>query len=88
MIFILERLLLLIVFVLFCTEIFYPILFDKSLFVSFRKVSKKENKPDLSNKLLEAKAKIEEIKKVQEEVNEFHKTAEDLKSSSDNLFKN
>ena len=73
------------------TEFFYPLLFQKPLFGSFRK-TKVTEKPlqapvGLDEKISIAKEKVEEIKKIQDEVDAHHKSATDLKNKSDDLLK-
>lgn len=72
------------------TEFFYPMFMGKPLFGSFRKNivnTDLKNDGDLNDKISSAKEKVQEIKKVQEEIDENFKSAEQLKSESDNLTK-
>ncbi len=74
------------------TEFFLPILLNKPLFGSFRKLNAKEkkqiiNKESLDEKIAVAKDKVEEVKKTQNEITEHFKSAEQLKDESDNLLK-
>ncbi|MBS1505461.1 MAG: hypothetical protein JSS79_02335 [Bacteroidetes bacterium] len=69
------------------TEFFYPLVVGKPLFPSFRKQT--ETPPEttsLKDELSKAKAKVAEVKNVQDEVNKNFKSAEQLKEESDNLF--
>jgi membrane-associated HD superfamily phosphohydrolase len=73
------------------TEFFYPLLTGKPFFGSFRKTKKTTaagNNTSLDDKLNTAKAKVEEIKNVQNEVDDNYKTAEQLKEESDKLLNN
>jgi len=79
-------------FLAICTELIYPILFDKPLFGSFRKTTAAEPKKEVENSTLDekiekAKVKVEEVKEVQSEISAHFKTAEQLKEESDNLLK-
>jgi len=76
------------------TEFFIPLLLNKPFFGSFRKHKPvvKEEKPvvdatDLKGKMASAKEKVAEVKKVQDEIADFHKSAEQLKNESDDLLK-
>jgi hypothetical protein len=73
------------------TEFFYPLLMRKPLFGSFRKLQPSENNPlkddKLEDKISSAKKKVEEVKSVQNEVEEHFKLAEDLKNEADDLLK-
>lgn len=80
-----ELLLLAIIFLVLCTEFFYPLIANKPFFGSFRK---KKPEVGLNEKVNQAKKKIDEVKEVQNEVNEFQKTAAELKKDADNLLKN
>ena len=76
------------------TEFFIPILFNKPLFGSFRKLKqaepKKTEEGSLPEKISKTKEKVEdikeEVKEVQEEADENFKTAEQLKEESDKLL--
>jgi hypothetical protein len=68
------------------TDFFIPLLRGKKLFPSFRKAEVKLE-PKLDEKVAEAKAKIEEVKKVVEEANAEFNKAKDLKASADNILK-
>jgi uncharacterized protein YktB (UPF0637 family) len=75
----------------FITEFLVPMLMNKPLFGSFRKTGS-EPKKDATKEVLEdalkmAKEKVTEVKKVQSDVSEHFKTAEQLKEESDNLLK-
>ncbi len=72
------------------TEFFYPLVMGKPLFGSFRAKVPTEQKEEttLETKLSHAKAKIKEVKDVQEEVNKHFKSAEQLKDEADNLLNN
>jgi len=88
---ILESIVVLAIVLVFFTEVIYPIIFSKPLFGSFR--SKKEDPPknianeDLNKELQNAKLKVKEVKEVQTKVDEFHKSADQLKKESDDLLK-
>ena len=73
------------------TEFFYPLLTQKPLFGSFRRKTitqeKARTEGPLDEKLSQAKEKVKEVKKVQDEVAENFKTAEEFKNESDNLLK-
>jgi len=73
------------------TEFFLPIIMGKPLFGSFRKANKDNagaaTEEQLDKKISEAKAKVKDVKTVQKEVDEHYKTAEQIKSESDNLLK-
>lgn len=73
------------------TEFFYPLLTQKPLFGSFRRktTTQEKHRTDgpLDEKLSQAKEKVKEVKKVQDEVAENFKSAEELKNESDNLLK-
>ncbi len=75
------------------TEFFYPIIVGKPIFGSFRKsTTTAEEAPKKSattseDKISEARKKVEEVKEVQEEINEEFKAAKELKKKSDNLLK-
>ena len=76
------------------TEFFIPLLLNKPFFGSFHKHKPvvKEEKPvvdatDLKGKMASAKEKVAEVKKVQDEIADFHKSAEQLKNESDDLLK-
>jgi membrane-associated HD superfamily phosphohydrolase len=76
---------------LFITEIFYPLIAGKPFFGSFRKNAPIVQKPvdsSLEAKLADAKRKVEEVKNVQNEVNQHFKSAEQLKDEADNLLNN
>lgn len=69
------------------TEFFYPLVVGKPLFPSFRKGTETPpEKSSLENELAKAKAKVAEVKTIQDEVNKNFKSAEQLKEESDNLF--
>jgi hypothetical protein len=70
------------------TEFFYPILAGKPLFGSFRKAAENTEDESLEDKLDKAKVKFEEIKTVQNEVDENYKSAEQLKDEADSLLNN
>jgi len=73
------------------TEFFYPILAGKPLFGSFRKSNAdviSSGEISLEDKLNKAKEKAEEIKSIQNEVDENYKSAEQLKEEADNLLNN
>ena len=76
---------------IFITEFFWPLISGKPIFGSFRKTSAsaKAAEEDLSieDKLAQAKAKAQEIKKIQTEIDEKLKTAEQLKAEADDLLK-
>jgi peptidoglycan hydrolase CwlO-like protein len=77
------------------TEFFIPVLFNKPLFGSFRRLKatevKKEADDSLPGEISRTREKVEdikeEVKEVQEKVEEHYKTAEQLKEESDNLLK-
>ena len=79
----------------FVTEFLIPILFNKPLFGSFRKIKKaasseakkSETNSPLKEKIVNAKGKVEEVKKVQDEALENFKSARDLKKEADDLLK-
>lgn len=70
------------------TEFFIPLLFNKPILGSFRKVKPPEieKKDSLEEKLSKAKEQVNEVKDVQNEISENFKTAEQLKEESDNLL--
>ncbi len=73
------------------TEFFYPLIAGKPIFGSFRKSKNNTTTStsidgSLDEKINKAKAKVEEIKNVQNEVDKNYKTAEQLKEESDNLL--
>ena len=72
------------------TEFFYPLVAGKPFFGSFRKNTKILNKTmdenSLDEKVNKAKEKVEEIKSVQNEVNQHYKSAEQLKDEADQLL--
>ena len=77
------------------TEFFIPIILNKPLFGSFRKVKIPDasttkgdpSHPPLKEKISQAKEKVEEVKEVQGEVTENFKSAKELKKESDDLLK-
>ena len=75
----------------FVTEFFWPLLKGKPLFGSFRTINTASEKTpeeiSLEDKMAKAKAKVEEIKNTQNEINQNFKTAEQLKNDADNLLK-
>jgi uncharacterized protein YktB (UPF0637 family) len=78
--------------IVFISEFLIPLLMNKPLFGSFRK-TKPEPKKDSTREVLEdalkvAKEKVEEVKKVQSDVSDHYKSAEQLKRESDNLLNN
>ncbi len=79
------------IILIFITEFLYPILTQKPLFGSFRKKTTPKEKTNsggpLDEKISDAKEKVKEIKKVQDEIEENFKSAEELKNESDNLLK-
>lgn len=91
---ILELIALAIIVLVFITEFLLPLIFNKPLFGSFRKLQKQDKasaKKDSSNdplkeKISKAKEKVEEVKETQKEVTEHYKSAKDLKKESDNLL--
>lgn len=82
----LELLLLGGIILLSITEFFYPILTGNPLFGSFRK-SKSAEPGSIDEKLTKAKEKVNEVKKVQTEVNDQVKDVLTKKEESDNLLK-
>lgn len=72
------------------TEFFYPLIAGKPFFGSFRKNTKNQNnvasESPLNEKVNKAKEKVEEIRAVQNEVNEHYKSAEQLKEEADQLL--
>lgn len=88
---ILEILFTLAIILVFITEFLWPVLTGKPIFGSFRRSKKKaQNRKDnisLEEKVSIAKAKAEEIKTLQNEINENLKTAEQLKGEADDLLK-
>ena len=87
---ILEFTLLAFLVLLSITEFFYPLIAGKTLFGTFRKKVKQEQKPikpsSLETKLALAKEKIKEVKTVQEEVHTNFNSAKQLKKEADNLL--
>ncbi len=80
---------------IFITEFFIPVLYNKPLFGSFRKVKPpEEEKPvagdSLPEKIEKAKQKVDEVKEVVEDVQEQarknYNSAEELKNETDNLL--
>ncbi|TAL58120.1 MAG: hypothetical protein EPN85_12285 [Bacteroidetes bacterium] len=96
---ILEIIILAVIVLISITEFFIPIIFNKPLFGSFRKVKDpgktetKKTDPDspLEEKVHKTKEKVEEVveevKEVQDEVTKNYKTAKELKKESDDLLK-
>jgi hypothetical protein len=88
---ILEILFTLAIILVFITEFLWPILTGKPIFNSFRRTKEKSQKKkdtiSLEEKVSIAKAKAEEIKTIQNEINENFKTAEQLKGEADDLLK-
>ena len=76
---------------IFITEFLYPLLTQKPLFGSFRKKASPEKKTHssgpLDEKIAEAKDKVKDVKKIQDEVDEHFESAKDLKNESDDLLK-
>lgn len=76
---------------IFITEFFWPLITGKPIFGSFRKNSSAskpaEEEMSMEDKLAKAKAKAQEIKKIQTEIDEKLKTAEQMKSEADDLLK-
>jgi hypothetical protein len=74
------------------TEFFYPLLAGKPLFGSFRKkaaiVEQKQDDASLEAKVSKAKEKVNEVKDIQNKVNEHFKSAEQLKAEADSLLNN
>jgi hypothetical protein len=73
------------------TELFYPLLVGKPLFGSFRKNvanAPQTEKNSLHEKVSKAKAKVKEVKDIQDEVNDNFKSAEELKAEADDLLNN
>jgi hypothetical protein len=79
-----------IIVLIFITEIFIPVMIDKPLFRSFRKVKDDDNNnnspDDLSQKISKAKKKVKDVKATQEEVNEYFNNAQQIKDKADKLF--
>lgn len=80
---------------IFFTEFFIPMLFNKPLFGSFRKVKptahqKSAAGDSLPDKIQRAKEKVEEVKdeveEVQDQAYKNYKSAEELKEESDKLL--
>ena len=86
----LEYLLLAGIVLLAITEFFYPLLSGKPFFGSFRKKKMRDIDPaetgTLNQKVNQAKAKVQQVKKVQDEVDQHYKSAEQLKEESDQLL--
>jgi hypothetical protein len=89
---VLEFIFLAFIVLLSITEFFYPLLAGKPLFGSFRKkaptVEQKQGDASLEAKVFKAKEKINEVKDVQNEVNQHFKSAEQLKAEADSLLNN
>ena len=89
---ILEFIFLAFIVLLSITEFFYPLLAGKPLFGSFRKkaavVEQKQDDVSLEAKVFKAKEKINDVKDIQNEVNEHFKSAEQLKAEADSLLNN
>jgi len=85
---ILELIVVLAVILVSITEFFYPLIAGKPFFGSFRKIKKTtvSERGSLDDKVNRAKEKVEEIKKVQEEVDDNYRSAEQLKKDSDDLL--
>lgn len=78
---------------IFVTEFFWPLLFNKPLFGSFRKAKPTAPEPAtdrLEDKITKAKQKADEAKQVVEDVQQQaydnYKTAEQLKDETDKLL--
>jgi hypothetical protein len=73
------------------TEFFWPLITGKPLFGSFRKSKSAETKiaveGSYNEKISKAKAKVQEVKDIQNELNENFKSAEQLKKEADDLLK-
>lgn len=78
----------LLVIVLFLTEIVIPMFAGTPYFSTFRKKAPIAETSTLDAKLKNAKEKVEEVKVIQSEVSAHFKTAEQLKEESDNLLNN
>ena len=89
---ILEFIFLAFIVLLSITEFFYPLLAGKPLFGSFRKTAavseQKQNDVSLETKVFKAKEKVNEVKDIQNEVNQHFKSAEQLKAEADGLLNN
>lgn len=98
---IIELLVLIGIVLIFITEFFIPILTGKPVFGSFRKsktvvetdeettteeTTEATAKETLDEKISKAKEKVNEVKLVQDEIDQHFKTAEQLKEESDNLL--
>ena len=85
----LEYIVLAAIVLLAVTEFFYPLIAGKPFFGSFRKrgAQKSVDASPLNEKVRKAKEKVEEVKNVQDEVDQNYKSAEELKEESDNLLK-
>ena len=84
---ILELLILAGIVLISLTEFFYPLVVGRPLFPSFRKRTETPpEKSSLENELSKAKAKVADVKNIQQEINKNFKSAEQLKEESDNLF--
>jgi len=81
-----ELLFLAAIILLSITEFFYPLLFGKPLFGSFRKKPEVTETP-LADKVELAKEKVQEVKNVQSEVTSKFEDAEKLKHEADDLLK-
>lgn len=85
--YLLENLVLLLIGILFVTEMLIPFLTSKPFFSTFRKKSTADS-TTLDAKLKHAKEKVDEVKTIQNEVSAHFKSAEQLKEESDNLLNN
>jgi len=89
---VLEFIFLAFIVLLSVTEFFYPLITGKPLFGSFRKsaavVEQERDNASLESKVFKAKEKINEVKDIQNEVNQHFKSAEQLKAEADNLLNN
>lgn len=91
----LELIVILALILIFITEFFIPLVTNKPLFGSFRKLKARAAKStedgSLGEKISKAKEKVnvvkEEVRNVQDEANQHYKSAEQLKEESDNLLK-
>jgi membrane-associated HD superfamily phosphohydrolase len=85
---ILELIVVIAVILISITEFFYPLIAGKPFFGSFRRTKKTmATEPgSLDDKVNQAKEKVEEIKKVQNEVDSNYRSAEQLKKESDDLL--
>jgi len=89
---VLEFIFLAFIVLLSVTEFFYPLLAGKPLFGSFRKkvavAEQNQDDTSLKSKVFKAKEKVNDVKDIQNEVNEHFKSAEQLKAEADNLLNN